>query len=221
MQDQTTGENRAIAMAWKNAWSRKRFRVITVTGTVVLLCILACFPIFFQHIEQREGVLLHDWLLLNIPSYDVSVPTFLIIWSMTILLWIRCVQDPYIFIVFLCCFIIASLTRMLTITLFPLNPPVGLIPLRDPLSSFFYGGPDIFIQKDLFYSGHTSTQLLIFFTLKKKSDKLLAFFASIAIGSFVLIQHVHYTIDVAAAVVFSYVIYLLCKKITGAEQMNR
>ena len=209
-----TGENRAIAMAWKNAWSQKRFRVITAAGSCILLAILICFPLFFNFIEQREGPLLHDWLLEWLPAYDVSIPTFIIIWSMTLLLWLRCIQDPGIFIVFLSSFILLCLTRMITITAFPLNPPTGLIPLKDPLSSIFYGGTSVFIQKDLFFSGHTSIQLLMFFTLKKKTDRLLALLSSIAIGTLVLVQHVHYTIDVLAAVVFSYLIYRTCKKIT-------
>jgi hypothetical protein len=210
-----TGENRAIAMAWKNAWSLKRFRILTVTGSAVLLAILICFPLFFNFIEQREGPLLHDWLLTWLPAYDVSIPTFIIIWSMTLLLWLRCVQDPGIFIVFLSSFILLCFTRMITITTFPLNPPIGLIPLRDPLSSIFYGGTSVFIEKDLFFSGHTSIQLLMFFTLKKKTDRLLALLSSIAVGILVLVQHVHYTIDVLAAVVFSYLIYRIGKKITG------
>ncbi|NCI46403.1 phosphatase PAP2-related protein [Sediminibacterium soli] len=202
-------------MAWKEAWTDKRFRLITIIGSVLLFVILASFPFFFTYIETRPGTQLHDRLLLLLPPRDVSVPTFVIIWSMTALLWIRCVQDPSVFIVFLCSFILLSVTRMITIMLVPLDPPQGLIPLKDPLSSIFYGGMDVFIQKDLFYSGHTSIQLLMFFTFKKKSDKFLAFFSSLAIASFVLLQHVHYTIDVLGALLFSFFVHRASKKITG------
>jgi hypothetical protein len=211
-------EQRSIAMAWRKAWADRRFRVATVIFSVLLVIVLASFPVFFAFIEQREGTLLNDHLLRYIPAVDVSIPTFLVIWSMTILLWIRCVQDPYIFIVFLSCFVLLCLSRIITITLVPLEPPEGLIPLKDPLSSIFYGGTDVFIEKDLFYSGHTSIQLLMFFTLKKKTDKLLALLSSIAIGLFVLIQHVHYTIDVLAAIIFSYGIYRLGVLITPKKQ---
>ncbi len=200
-------------MAWKNAWSNRKFRRVTIAGSVILLGILISFPFFFAMIEQREGTLLNDRLLLLIPPNDVSIATFTVIWSMTLLLWVRCVQDPWIFVLFLLCFVILCISRMLTIIIIPLNPPVGLIPLKDPLSSIFYGGTDKFIQKDLFYSGHTSIQFLMFLTLKRKTDKILAFFSTLAIGTLVLVQHVHYTVDVLAAFVFTYIIYLIGKKI--------
>jgi hypothetical protein len=216
MEDQMSA-NKTIAMAWKNAWSNRKFRRMTIAGSVILLGILISFPFFFAMIEQREGTLLNDRLLLLIPPNDVSIATFTVIWSMTLLLWVRCVQDPWIFVLFLLCFVILCISRMLTIIIIPLNPPVGLIPLKDPLSSIFYGGTDKFIQKDLFYSGHTSIQFLMFLTLKRKTDKILAFFSTLAIGTLVLVQHVHYTVDVLAAFVFTYIIYRIGKKIVVDE----
>lgn len=213
MEDQRDG-NKAIVIAWKNAWSSRKFRTMTTAGSIVLLGILVCFPFFFSIIEQREGTLINDHLLILIPPNDVSIPTFIVIWSMTLLLWVRFLQDPSIFILFLWCFIILCFSRMFTILLFPLNPPTGLIPLRDPLSSIFYGGAGRFISKDLFYSGHTSIQFLMFLILRKKIDRVLALLSTLIIGTLVLVQHVHYTIDVLAAIVFSYLIYLLGKKIT-------
>jgi hypothetical protein len=203
----------AISVAWKQAWSNKRFRTLTVGASILLLVILICLPLFFHHIEQRHGVVLQDRLLELIPPTDVSIPTFVIIWSMTLFMWLRCIQDPSIFIVFLVCFILLMLSRMISISLVPLDPPPGLIPLKDPLSNIFYGGTNVFVTRDLFYSGHTSIQLMMFFSFRKKLDKLLALVSTFAIASFVLIQHVHYTIDVAAAFVFSYFIYLLGKRI--------
>ena len=100
---------------------------------------------------------------------------------------------------------------MISITLLPLEPPVGLIPLKDPISSIFYGGTQVFIKKDLFYSGHTSIQFLIFLSLKKRTEKIVSLLATISIACFVLIQHVHYTIDVIAAIAFTYLIYRIGK----------
>ena len=211
MEDQQKADNRATARAWKNAWGNRGYRLKTIIGTVLFLSILASLPFFFSIIEQRHGSLLNDRLLHILPAIDVSIPTFIIIWAMVILLLYRCTQDPSLFLLFLWAFIILSLSRMLTISLFPLEPPDGLIPLKDPISSIFYGGTEVFIKKDLFYSGHTSIQFLIFLCLKKKSDKIITLLATATIGTLVLIQHVHYTIDVAAAIILTYFIYRMGK----------
>ncbi|MCW3087973.1 MAG: hypothetical protein JWQ78_1359 [Sediminibacterium sp.] len=190
---------------------------MAIAGTVILLGILISFPFFFAFIEQRPGPVLEDRFLLLIPPADVSIPTFIVIWSMTVLLWVRCVQEPRIFVLFLWCFIVLCFSRMLTISLIPLDPPQGLIPLKDPLSSIFYGGTDKFIQKDLFYSGHTSIQFLMFLTLRKKIDKIVTLLSTLIIATLVLVQHIHYTVDVLAAFAFSYAIYRLVKWITAYE----
>jgi len=60
----------------------------------------------------------------------------------------------------------------------------------------------------LFFSGHTATVFLLFLCLKKKQDKWLALGGSVLTGFLLLVQHVHYTIDVLAAPVFTYFIYI-------------
>ncbi len=208
------GKPITLAQSWDEAWDNRVFRIKTISASILLVITLAIFPLFFSIIEKRIGLQLNDYLLQRLPAADVSVTTFIVIWSVTILLLVRCVQRADIFLLMLWAFLFLCLSRILTITLVPLSPPEGLIPLKDPLTSIFYGGTDKFITKDLFYSGHTSIQFLIFLVLKKKADKIIALLASIAVGMLVLIQHVHYTIDVLAAFVFTYIIYRIAKLVT-------
>lgn len=195
---------------WTIHWQLAAYRRLFISGFVLLISILATLPTFFQAIEKRNGVLLNDWLLATIPSYDVSIPIFVLIWSIASLLIIRSIQDPEICITFLWSYILTSLLRLITITLVPLEAPTGLIPLIDPISNHFYGVE--FITKDLFYSGHASTQFLMFFCFTKRKDKILALCTSICVSILLLIQHVHYTIDITAAPFFSYLLWLATKK---------
>lgn len=202
-----------VQISWKAAWQEPVFKKYAWIGLLLLAIILISFPHFFSFIETRNGTQLNDWVLNKINPTDVSNWVFGIIWSMALLTIIRCIQSPKIFLVFLWGFIVLSLSRMITIIALPLNPPNGLIELIDPISNRFYGST--FITKDLFYSGHTATQFLMFLCLKNKADKVLTFISTIAIGVLVLVQHVHYTVDVVAAPLFTFGVYLLAKKIVA------
>lgn len=198
---------------WQFAWQQKYFKQQIIIGFIILLIVLAFFPFFFNYIEKKEGTLLNDFVLDFIPSYNLSIAIFTTIWSMGLLLVIRCVQQPKILLLFLWGFILLSISRFISISLLPLQPPNGLIELKDPLSNSFYGTK--FITKDLFYSGHTATQYLMFLCLQKKWDKIITLASTLAIGIMVLIQHVHYTIDVVFALPITYMVFILTKKIVS------
>jgi hypothetical protein len=199
---------------WSLAVKNISFRSKLITGLVLLLTIVISLPFFFQYIEQRPGYDLKDALLNALPATNVSIPIFAMIWSMVLLFIIRSINDPHLFILYLFGFLFLCLFRMITLFLIPLNAPGGLIELQDPLSNFFYGTKD-FITKDLFFSGHTATLCLFFFSFQRKWDKLIALLCTIAVGFLVLIQHVHYTIDVIAAPFFAYLSFFLAKKIVN------
>lgn len=183
---------------------------------MILLCIvLALLPVFFQHIERRNGVLLHDMVLAELPALNMSVPIFTCIWSMFFLFVFRSVQSPMLFMTVLYGFIIVCITRLGTISLVALNPPLHLVPLVDPISNTFYGKS--FITKDLFYSGHTATQWLFFLSFRRKTDRIMALFCTIAVGFLVLVQHVHYTIDVLAAPLFTTICYYIGRNIVNSK----
>ena len=196
---------------WKHLMKNKRFRWKLIIALVCVIGVLAYLPFFFQHIQKKEGPHLNDTLLQMVRPADVSIPLFTLLWGMAAFTAVRCFKGPMFMVTFLFGFFFLSLTRLLTITLVPLDPPYGLIPLVDPISNSFYGKD--FITKDLFYSGHTSAMFLIAFCMQNKYDRVIAFIASFLVGALVLVQHIHYTVDVVAAPFFSYICYFTAKKI--------
>jgi hypothetical protein len=205
-------------LKWNDTLKDEAFRVKLYIGIALLVTVLISFPFFFQHIELREGEILDDVVLGLLTPRDVSVPIFTIIWSMTILLFIRSIQSPLLFLTFMYGFILLSVSRFMTIYFVPLNPPTDLIPLVDPISNSFYGKS--YVTKDLFYSGHTATQCLFFLCFRRKIDRLIALFCTIAVGFLVLVQHVHYTIDVIAAPVFTIICFFIAKKIVNSRPIS-
>lgn len=204
-------EQRAILSVWKDNWQSSDYRKKCITGLILISFILLCLPFFYQAIEQRNGISFNDYLLAWLPAYDLSIFIFITIWSMTILTFSRFKQDPNLFLTFLWGFILINLSRFVSIGLIPLDAPRDLIPIHDPISNQFYGPK--FITKDLFFSGHTAAMFLMFLCLKKRTDKILALTATIFIGIAVLLQHVHYTLDVIMAPVITYFIWVGSKKI--------
>ena len=187
---------------WQGAWESAAFRRKTFTGIFSVIAILSVFPFFFQSIEKRSGILLNDPIMRWLPAHNVSLPIFIIIWAISLLMMYRAAKSPQLFITFLWAYVILLILRVCTITLVPLEPPVGLVGLVDPFSNFFYGHK--FVTKDLFFSGHTSSVFLIFLCLPNRLDKKLALIATLAVGFLLLVQHVHYTMDVAGACVFAW-----------------
>jgi len=191
--------------SWRLAWSQRTFRKKMALGIALNIPVLIFFPFFFQYIEQRPGTRLHDILLDQIRTSNVSYIIFFMIWSMALLTLIRAASQPRIFITFIYSFFLLSLSRIITITLVALAPPQDLIPLIDPLSNAFYGKS--FVTKDLFYSGHVATQFLMFLCLQKRVDKILAVVSTVSVAILVLVQHVHYSIDVIAAPLFAFLCF--------------
>jgi PAP2 superfamily C-terminal len=197
---------------WGAALENTRFRNKLIAGVIMLTCILLLFPYFFAFIEKRNGVILDDILLRYIGPVDLSIPIFIIIWSTTLLFIIRSFYYPVIFINAVYCLSFLSLMRMLSIYLTPLDPPATLIAIKDPLTSITYGGKDVFMTKDLFFSGHTSNMLMLALCFEKRTDRLIGFLAAVSVGVLVLFQHAHYTIDVVAAFLITGFVVLFGKK---------
>jgi hypothetical protein len=199
----------SIRESWKQTISESSNRLKLIVGSALIFIILVMMPQFFNKIEKRDGVVLNDWVLAQIPSHNVSVAIFVIIWGMALLILYRALYNPKIYIVYVWALIVVSLVRMATISFVALNPPIGLIPLADPLTGIFYG--EHMITKDLFFSGHIATLTLIFLCLDKKRDKIIGVFAILIVACLLLVQHIHYTIDIVASPIITYTCYRLAK----------
>jgi len=93
----------------------------------------------------------------------------------------------------------------------PFEAPEKIILLDDPFVQFFAKG-DI-LTKDLFFSGHTGTLFLLFLLAENKTLKTIFLILTLMVGTAVLLQHVHYSIDVFVAPFVAYGSYKIIKKL--------
>lgn len=193
---------------WREALANRYF-ILALASTCLATVILVIFmPYYFREIiAPRYGTQLNDWLLNLLRPHDWSLPIFALNYACVLLTMVTNYDDPLTISSGLATWTGVTWLRMLTLYLFALEPPPGIIVLNDPfLSAIVY--PRDF-TKDLFFSGHISTMMAM--TLIEPSRKLrwIKIAATILAAVFILIQHVHYSIDVIFAPLFTYLIYRL------------
>jgi hypothetical protein len=196
---------------WGQYLRNKQFRNKLAGGVILLGLLIAFLPYYFAFIEARKGIVLNDLVLNFIESANVSILTFIIIWSLSLWYLIKSFKDPALILLIIWGFNILSISRIISIYLVPLEPPTDLVELIDPITNQFYGAK--FITKDLFFSGHTATLVCLALCLKNKRDQMIVFTGAVIVGILVLIQHVHYTIDVVAAFIFPFLLVPIAKRI--------
>jgi len=196
-----------IAATWKSAWqdpATRRGILITLPLLIVTLSTLARF---LQEVERRPGVVVSDPVLALFTPHDVTWLTFLLIYAGLLGAIAILMRDPRRLLLAIHAYIIMVFFRMCAMSLLPLEPPQAMIPLTDPFVEFF--GTGVRLNKDLFFSGHTSTLFLLSLSMQSRRWQGVFFFCTAAVACCVLIQHAHYTVDVFVAPFVAYASYRL------------
>ena len=193
--------------AWADAWRDPRFRLRLALSVPALVAVLAFLARFLTFVEARPGAVLPDPVLAFLVPRDLTWLTFGLIYIGLAFGVARLAAEPRALVVALQAYVLMVLFRIAAMWVTPLEAPPGMIPLHDPLVRLF--GPGKLLTKDLFFSGHTSTLFLLALAVPGRRSKGLFLFCTAAVGISVLVQHVHYTIDVLAAPFFAYASFML------------
>jgi hypothetical protein len=142
---------------------------------------------------------------------DYSWPIFLLIYASLAVVVQGVINQPAQILFGLMCYLLITLLRMITMYVFTLEPPIGIVILHDPLiDKIAYGGSAF--TKDLFFSGHVATLTLLTFLERRLWVKWFVLLATLVVGFLLIIQRVHYTIDVVVAPVMVVFIALSLKR---------
>lgn len=196
-----------LKINWMSIFQKEKFKPIFFVTIIILLSSLISLSGFLEFNENREGIMFTDPFLSMFEPINLTWLSFVLIYFALIVAVVNLLEHPAELILTLQAYTLMILVRILMMYSLPLNPPELLIPLTDPFVEFF--GSGIVLEKDLFFSGHTSTMFLLFLTSKSSKLKTIFLAATILVGLSVLLQHVHYTIDVLVAPFVAYGCYRL------------
>ncbi|HEX9739750.1 MAG TPA: phosphatase PAP2-related protein [Ignavibacteriaceae bacterium] len=198
-------------MEFRETFRNNKFKIEFFITITLLVLILVTLSNFLNFIERRNGVILNDPVLNLFDPVDLTWLTFGLMYVSLIAAIIFFSKKPQLLLLAFQSYILMIILRMIAMHLVSLNPPEKMIPLNDPLVEFF--GTGQLLTKDLFFSGHTATLFLLFLLADLKSLKIFFLISTITLAISVLLQHVHYSIDVLAAPFFAYGSFKLIEKL--------
>lgn len=196
--------------SFKALGQNKSLTALMVLSFLSVIAALFLTKIYLTFNETRIGWDLYDPIIGMIEPIDLSTPIFILTYGSIISGLICSMISPKkiiqtnLTILSLLCY------RLICMYLIPLEPPVGIIPLQDAfLMNTTYGNQ--LLVKDLFFSGHTASVVILFYLVDHKIISKIFLLMSVLIGSLLIIQHVHYTIDVLVAYIFAHLAYITGK----------
>jgi hypothetical protein len=199
------------ARAWSEAWSDRHFRAEVMLTLAAFVGVLVVMARFLAWVEARPGVVLPDAVLAAIPARDMTWVTFVLIYAGVLTAVAVLLLYPRRLMLGLQSYVVLVVLRMAVMSVTPLEAPPGMIVLRDPLVQIVGTGAPL--TKDLFFSGHTSTMVLLFLLAPGRVTRSFFLVCTVVVGACVLWQHVHYTVDVLAAPLFAYASYAVVSRL--------
>jgi len=210
-----------IRLTWKPFLSSSQFRIKFFVTVIFLLVALFTHRRFLDFAEARTGVSIPDPILKLYSPVDLTWLIFGLIYLCLVIGIIALIKNPEKLLLAFQVYTAVVVVRIIAMYLVPFEAPEKIIVLKDPFVEMFGSGESL--TKDLFFSGHTATLFLLFLVVESKRLKYIFLLSAVVAGVSIVLQHVHYVIDIFAAPFFTYVcfvvvsflnLYTLNKKIT-------
>lgn len=196
-----------IVHAWKAALKERAFTLKLLITPGLFFIYSAVTQRLGNYVEMRKGVQLQDNILQWFPSIDFSLPVFLLLYSSLTLILLTHLEKPKIILRVIEMHFAVAVVRQICILLVALDPPAGIIVLRDLFLENTVYPRHSPLTKDLFFSGHVASIWIYFLCAEKKYIKYYLGMATILMSFMILCMRVHYTYDVYGAIFFTSLIY--------------
>jgi hypothetical protein len=175
-----------------------------------------CFIGNHEIATKGKGWIFNDPIHALLPAMDLSIPIFTITYGSLLLYLFTTYRQPNFLSRLMLSHGLITLFRIGTIRLIPLREPEALVFLEDPvLNDLIYPGE---IITDLFFSGHSA---LIFTLFILSGYRWYFLLLALLMGIFLMIQRIHYSIDVLAALPFAwFAVWLAGKFLERISESN-
>lgn len=196
---------------WKVFLSSSKNILLLIFSFSLMVVMLHFIARFIISVEQRPGFAFDDPFLNLFDAINLTWLIFLFLYFSVCLAIFFLIQEPKELVFAFLAYSLLLAFRIFCMFLLPLDPPKGIILLKDPIIEYF--GTEITLTKDLFFSGHTSLMVLLFLLVNNKWAKAFLLGATFVVGFGVLLQKAHYTVDVVVAVFAAFCSYEWTKRV--------
>ncbi len=201
---------------WVGLIRSRTGRLELIWTLLALVITLTMMTKFLNFVEVRPGTLIDDPILRLFAPVDLTWLIFLLIYAG--LAAGVALLEPRQLVFGMQLYTLVVLTRMVAMYLVPLEPPAQMILLRDPLVEFF--GDGRILTRDLFFSGHTATLFVLFLSSERRRIRFAFLLLTIIVAVALLMQHVHYTIDVVVAIIATYANHSLLDTVKRSRRFD-
>lgn len=195
--------------AWREEFKRKWFRYKVILAPGIFFVYSAITQPLGAIIEARKGVRLSDHFLTFFPSIDFSTQIFLLLYTSLFAVILTHLHKPRVVLRVIEMHLLVALVRQICILAIALEPPVGMIVLRDVFLENTVYPHEAPLTKDLFFSGHVASIWIYFLCAQPRYLKRYLLLAAFAMTFMILSMRIHYTYDVYGAIFFTTLIYFV------------
>lgn len=183
-----------------------------ISSILFLLLVAFLFNRFLAWNEAREGLHFDDPVFRWYKAKDYSWAIMLPLYAAILFFVIYFRKQPLVLTRLVTAYALAIAFRMVTLYILPFYADEDAVKLFDPiLNNFVY--PNNYVTRDLFYSGHAALMLLMMWNMPKGRIRMIYLFITIIVSVFLVLQKVHFSIDILAAPIFSLIALTLTDRI--------
>ncbi len=203
---------------WKEFFKFSRNLKLTIIIVGLLAILLWIYPKFINIVELRKGFSYQDPILILFCPIDLTALIFVTLYLSVMITVFYLRNKPILLLTGITGYSVLIIFRILAMYLLPLEPPKTMLKLNDPFVQFF--GTGQMLTKDLFFSGHTSMMFLLVLLVPQKHIRAGLIIGTVIIAVSVILQHVHYCIDVFSAPFFAFTSFSLAKKLMKVRMID-